>query len=125
MISMNKYKTIGIIGTRRRNSEEDYRMVLHEFKSLYKEGDRIVSGGCPLGGDIFAERIARNMQIPITIHYAKWKKHGKKAGFLRNTDIANDADVLIACVAPDRTGGTEDTIEKFKKLKKGWIILIS
>ena len=39
------------------------------------------------------------------------------AGFVRNGDIAKDSDVLIACVAPDRTGGTEDTIKKFLKLK--------
>lgn len=36
--------------------------------------------------------------------------------YARNTLIAQDSDKLIACVAPDRKGGTEDTIKKFVKL---------
>jgi hypothetical protein len=35
---------------------------------------------------------------------------------MRNGDIAADADILIAATAPDRTGGTEDTITKWLKL---------
>jgi hypothetical protein len=117
-------KTIGIIGTRRRDSMKDYRLVADLFKELYDDGDRIVSGGCSSGGDRFAEQIARGWQISITIHYAKWKKHGKPAGFIRNKDIAKDADVLIACVSKDRTGGTEDTIAQFKKMGKDKIYYV-
>jgi hypothetical protein len=106
-------KTIGIVGSRRRNTGEDKKKVLLKFIELYEDGDHIVSGGCPGCADEFAEQIARQQQIPIMIHYARWNKLGTRAGFIRNTDIAEDADVLIACVAPDRTGGTEDTIAKF------------
>ena len=35
--------------------------------------------------------------------------------YARNTLIARDADDLIAVVAEDRKGGTEDTIKKFLK----------
>lgn len=35
-----------------------------------------------------------------------------------------EADVLIACVAEDRKGGTEDTIKKFQKLGKTQLILV-
>lgn len=111
-------KTIGIVGSRRRNSIADKKLVHKKFIELYKDGDQIVSGGCPQGGDFFAEWIAKTEQVPITIHYARWHKHGKAAGFIRNGDIAKNADVLIACVAEDRTGGTEDTIAKFLKLGK-------
>ena len=124
MISMTEYQTIGIVGTRRRDSHHDYLKTLCKFKQIYKPGDRIVSGGCPEGGDRFAEKIAKDMQIPILIHYAAWNRLGKGAGFLRNTDIAEDADVLIAVVAPDRTGGTEDTIRKFLRLKRGRVVLV-
>jgi hypothetical protein len=48
---------------------------------------------------------------------------GPGAGFLRNTDIAKDADVLIAVVAADRTGGTEDTIRKVQKMGKRVILV--
>ena len=106
-------KTIGIIGTRRRDTVEDYKLVLSKVLEIYQIGDWLVSGGCPKGGDRFAEMIAKHLQTTITIYYAAWDRLGKKAGFVRNTEIANDSDELVACVAPDRTGGTEDTIEKF------------
>lgn len=107
-------KKIGIIGSRRRDSLADYEKVRNALLSVYKLGDTIVSGGCPKGGDRFAEALAANFNIPIRIYPADWSL-GRHAGFLRNTDIARESDVLIACVALDRLGGTEDTIRKFRK----------
>ena len=115
---------IGIIGSRRRNNVTDYLEIVKQFKKIYTPGDTIVSGGCPNGGDKFAEDIAKAYQIPITIYYAQWNKLGKSAGFARNTDIARDADILIACVVEDRTGGTEDTIKKYLAFKKNKLFLI-
>ena len=66
----------------------------------------------------FAEIIAKQSGSSIIIHYPDWNTHGKSAGFIRNTLIAEDCDVLIACVAEDRKGGTEDTIKKVKALEK-------
>lgn len=114
--------TIGIVGSRRRNSYLDYQLVEKTFLDIYREGDRIVSGGCPQGGDRFAEVLAKKYQVPITIHYAEWGKYGKGAGFARNGTIANEADILIACVSEDRFGGTEDTIKKFKDMDR--IVLV-
>lgn len=113
---------IGIVGSRRRNTDEDYRKTLMAFTKVYSDGDEIVSGGCPQGADRFAEVIAKTLQIPIKIYYAKWNKLGRCAGYVRNGDIARDATTLIACVASDRTGGTEDTIKKFGE--KGELILV-
>lgn len=117
------WKTIAIVGSRRRASNADFEKLKDVFFSIYKDGDRIVSGGCPKGADRFAEIIAKTYQIPIMIYYANWNKHGKRAGFLRNTNIAEDADVVIAMVAHDRTGGTEDTVKKAIKLGKEMILL--
>ena len=117
-------KIIGIVGSRRRNSEEDYQKLLAKFKEIYEIDDEIVSGGCPLGADSFAELIAYQNQVPIKIYYAEWNRLGKKAGFMRNAFIAGDADVLIACVSEDRSGGTESTIKEYLKLGKKQLILI-
>lgn len=106
-------KTIGIVGSRRRNTSADFARVRGALMTLLEPGDRLVSGGCPTGADRFAEVIARDLGLTITIHFADWTKHRKAAGFIRNTRIAEDADKLIACVAEDRSGGTEDTITKF------------
>ena len=108
-------KKIGIIGTRRRDNPAAFKAVETKFLQLYEEGDWIVSGGCGKGGDRFAEVIAKKYGIPILIFYPNWKKNGRGAGLVRNTDIAENSDIIIACVANDRTGGTEDTIKKYVK----------
>jgi len=105
-------KVIGIVGARSRDSEKDYLAVKAAFLVEFQPGDRIVSGGCALGGDRFAQRLAKKFGATITIHYPDWEGFGKGAAFVRNTDIADDADVLIACVHPSREGGTEDTVKK-------------
>lgn len=116
-------KVIGIVGSRRKNSSTDLKRCYDAFINVYIKGDTLVSGGCPKGGDRFAEKFAEHMKIPIKIHPAEWDKYGKSAGFKRNGLIAQDADILIAIVSDDRTGGTEDTIKKAEKLGKRVIIV--
>lgn len=109
---------VGIIGSRRRNSKNDYHLTRDAFVGVVEWCGSLVSGGCPKGGDKFSEILSKQMDIPIRIYEAEWHRYGKSAGFIRNTYIAEDADILIACVAKDRKGGTEDTIKKFlEKIK--------
>jgi hypothetical protein len=117
-------KKIGIVGTRRRDSAGAFREVEKKFFELYEEGDWIVSGGCAKGGDRFAEVIAKKHGIPIIIFYPNWGKYKKGAGLVRNRDIAVESDVLIGCVAKDRTGGTENTLEQFRKKSKYEVHLV-
>lgn len=124
MQELEQPKTIGIVGSRRRDSTEDYALCAKAFFKVFNRGDRIVSGGCPTGGDRFAEVLAKLYQCTITIHYAYWNgPDGKRAGFVRNTQIAEDCDVLIALPAEDRLGGTEDTIKKAAALGKEVILV--
>ena len=131
VITREDHRHIAIIGTRRRDAEADYQKTLRAFLKVYRLGDSIVSGGCEKGGDHFAEKIALEKNIPIKIHRPDKSKLDKKLfktnpraawtviNHARNELIAADADVVIACVAPDRKGGTEDTLKKFaKKLGK-------
>ena len=107
-------KKIGIIGTRKRDSNKDFELCEKAFLSIYEEGDELVSGGCHYGGDKFCEIIASRYNIPIKIYPAEWDKYGKRAGFIRNTYIAQDSDVIIALLPNDgsHSNGTEDTIRK-------------
>lgn len=58
----------------------------------------VVSGGAR-GADTLGERWANYMQF-MTLQYPvtkeDWDKHGKKAGILRNVEMAKIADVLLA-----------------------------
>lgn len=117
-------RVIGIIGTRRRDTDYDYRIVENEFLRHYNKGDVICSGLCPSGGDRFAVLLSEKYRTDTIWHKADWETNGKAAGFIRNTFIAEDSQILIACVAHDRKGGTEDTLKKFKKLgKRNWYIV--
>ena len=110
-------KVIGIVGTRRKNSHETHLpRVEAEFLKLYEPGDKICSGLCPQGADQFAVIIAAKYKVETIWYPADWRKFGRAAGFIRNMDIANTSHCLIALVADDRTGGTEDTIKKFVQL---------
>lgn len=117
---------IGIIGSRRRNTEEDKKLIEKKLLELIDEFSEItiISGGCPNGGDFFAEELAKEYNIPIIIFKADWNKYGKWAGFVRNTDIAQESNILLSCVAEDRKGGTEDTIKKFNKFHKGGRLIL-
>lgn len=110
---------IGIVGSRRRNTEKDKLLIERKLLELMKNESKknivICSGGCPKGGDRFAEELAEKYGLRKIIYPADWKKFGRGAGFVRNTDIAKTSDILIASVAEDRTGGTEDTVKKFIK----------
>jgi len=114
----------GVVGSRRRDSYDDYSQLESLLDSLLTERDKLVSGGCPKGGDRMAEEYARKRGRTITIHYPDWNGPAKKAaGFVRNTKIADDCTILIALPAQDRTGGTEDTIRKCEKLGKKIILI--
>lgn len=122
-IPIARPRQIGIVGSRRRNSYADKEKVKTAFIANSRPGDIIVSGGCSHGADKFAEEIAKELGLSILIHYPDWRGKGMVAGILRNTNIAADCDILIAAVAADRTGGTEDTIKKAEKLGKKIVIV--
>lgn len=55
----------------------------------------IVSGTAK-GADKLGEQYAKDNNIPIKQFPADWDKYGKAAGFLRNKEMANYADALVA-----------------------------
>ena len=118
-------KKIGIIGTRKRDSDNDFSLCEKEFIKIFEEGDELVSGGCSSGGDLFCEQLAKKYQVPIKIYYANWNKFGKSAGFIRNSKIAEDSDIIIALLPNDgsHSNGTEDTIKKAEKMGKKIILV--
>lgn len=53
MKKIDKNKVIGIIGTRKRDTDEDFRLTWEAFCGIYEERDSICSGLCPQGGGSF------------------------------------------------------------------------
>ena len=81
----------------------------------------IISGGAD-GADSLAERYAKEQSIPTKIFLPDWKKYCKSAGMIRNTDIINEADVVVA-FWDKSSNGTKDSIDKANKLGKKLILI--
>jgi len=137
---------IGIVGSRRRNSNEDHNKLIYAFDRIVGEFFRtyfgqlevtIVTGDCNEGGDKFARELAneykcvldeKKIKDPETGEEMDFKNHRwfdiftmRDIFYSRNEEIAEEPlDYLIAIVAPDRKGGTENTIRHFRRLHKDW-----
>lgn len=124
---MKKELRVAIVGSRRRASLRDRKIVFDLVERLVASNpDRdvvLVSGACRLGADHFAAEASKIYNIPIKEfpvppgeYTQRWQF--AQAAFARNKLVAEDADVGFALVAPDRKGGTEDTVHHFHDLEK-------
>lgn len=76
----------------------------------------IVSGGAR-GADRLAERYAHDRRLPLMVVPADWDRHGKRAGTLRNEEMGNMADGLVA-FWDGESRGTRHMIAYMRKLGK-------
>jgi hypothetical protein len=91
---------IAVVGSR---EFKDERLIFDILSSELTPGDILVSGGAR-GVDTFAEESLEAInsgycsdgQITKKIFKPDWDKYGKRAGFLRNELIINEADKVIA-----------------------------
>lgn len=102
---------IGVVGSR---SFKDYELLKQTLDSLSFEITQIISGGAS-GADTLAEWYALEKKIPLKVFRPDWKKFGKRAGFLRNTDIVKNSEHVIA-FWDSLSRGTLDSINKAKNL---------
>lgn len=117
---------IGIVGSRRRTRHEDYIKLYQAFELACVEykPTKVISGGCATGADSWAEDIAERFNVPFNDkdYQPDFTGLGKdeppykytERYYARNDKIAKDSDILIAVVANTK-GGTDKTIEYFKK----------
>ena len=72
----------------------------------------VITGGAK-GADHLAEQIARVHGWTTEVHRADWEKHGKAAGPIRNSQMANEThpDIVLA-FWDGKSSGTKDMIDK-------------
>lgn len=73
----------------------------------------VVEGG-QRGIDRLARNWAKEKSIPVTTFEAEWKKYGNSAGPIRNEEMAEYAEALVA-IRDGKSKGTEDMISKARK----------
>jgi hypothetical protein len=106
---------IAVIGSRNFNDYNRLKRIL----DLYPIST-IVSGGAS-GADSLAEKYADEKKLTKQIFPAQWDLFGKKAGFIRNTTIIENCDMVIV-FWDGSSKGTKDSLDKAQNLKKTTLI---
>lgn len=111
---------LGIVGSR---EFFDYNRLVFEVDNIIKDRSviEIVTGGA-IGTDSLAERYAKDRQIPVKIIKPDWDRLGKSAGPIRNKQIVESCDILIA-FWNGVSKGTKSSIEIAHKMKRETTII--
>lgn len=111
-----------IAGSREGFSEEKV-WVFVDFVALPELGEitEVVSGKAR-GVDHYGETWAEDRGIPVKPFPAAWDEYGKSAGPIRNQQMADYADALIA-FRREKSRGTTDMIERAEKAGLKIIVL--
>jgi hypothetical protein len=89
------------------------------------EDEVIVVSGMARGADRLAYEICAENGYECIVMPADWDTHGKRAGYMRNTEMAKIADGLLA-YWDGRSKGTKHMIDTARKLGlKVWVELYS
>lgn len=103
----------------------NYQLLRDSCNSLLSEKQRthtvVVISGTAQGADRLGERYARERDFQLRRFPADWNRNGKAAGIIRNAQMAENADALIA-FWDGKSRGTRNMIETAKK--KGLAIRI-
>lgn len=97
---------LGVVGHEQEKFTPDVEMrarAIIRAEIAIRNPTRIVSGGCHLGGvDVWAEEIANELGVPMTVYAPTKLAWSGKGGFKeRNLRIANDADLVLCVVVKE------------------------
>lgn len=74
----------------------------------------VVLCGGARGADALGKRWAEDEGVVIELHPARWEEFGRKAGYMRNVEMATQADALVA-FWDGESQGTAHMIDEAKK----------
>lgn len=121
---MKSLKVI-VAGSRTFNHPRLLDKVLNQYRLFQFNFSELIHGGAR-GADTLAMLWAEEKEIPVRCFPADWDKYGKKAGYIRNKQMAEYGEVLIA-FWDGESKGTRMMIELAKKqgvstiiVKYGW-----
>lgn len=109
---MKNKERIIIAGSRNFNN---YQVLCNEVGEYLGDNlDVVIVSGAARGADTLGERYAADKGISLHRYPADWVKNGKAAGPIRNEQMAQNADTLIA-FWDGESRGTKNMIDVAKK----------
>jgi hypothetical protein len=102
-----------VAGSRSITAYETVEKAIEEFKKKHQLSSVAIVSGCARGVDRLGEQYARKHKLMLYKYPAEWDRFGKRAGYLRNTKMANNADALIA-IWDGKSRGTGHMIQEAK-----------
>ena len=87
----------------------DYDVLIKAVKDCAFKITSVVSG-CARGVDALGEKFANDNSLPLEKYPADWSTHGKRAGYIRNTEMADNAEALLA-IWDGESRGTKHMID--------------
>jgi len=115
-----KKRTLVVSGSRTITDENRVKDLLNRYR--FERFHTLLHGGAR-GVDQIAADWGHLWGLEIVEVPADWNRHGKAAGPIRNREMADRADALIA-IWDGKSRGTKQMIEYFKTLKKPYIVEI-
>ena len=106
-------KKVIVAGSR---SFNDYKLLKERLDYYFSNVKPIIVCGEAKGADTLGKRYAEEKGYEIERHPALWDKHGKAAGPIRNLEMAENADALIA-FWDGKSRGTQNMISIAKNKK--------
>ncbi len=90
----------------------DYSLLSAIMDHLLSKVDNSIAIVCgkARGADALGELYAKERGYPIQYFPADWERYGKSAGYIRNTEMAKNADALVA-FWDGSSRGTKNMIE--------------
>lgn len=108
-----------IAGTRTFN---DYSLLKTIITNAFFDISRLhIISGHAKGADELGERFANENNLLLDIYPADWRLYRNRAGAIRNTEMAQVSDCLVA-FWDGESRGTKNMIKNMKKLKKPVLI---
>jgi len=105
-----------IAGSRSFNQYDLIKAKLDFYFSNRLPAVEIVSGTVR-GADVLGEHYAKEHNLKVKKFLANWDLYGKRAGIIRNEQMAKEADALVA-FWDGHSSGTKHIIDKMKKMEK-------
>lgn len=87
----------------------DYNVLIEAYAECPFHITSVVSG-CARGVDKLGEFFSQDNSLPLEKYPADWSTYGKRAGYIRNTEMADNAEALLA-IWDGESRGTKHMID--------------